>query len=105
MRMTIADLRNLWRILNRVQNEKLAKRFRSMGDGRKVYTEAQKEYALSFIDEYGVRATARVLEIPRRTIQRWCRAYRKPVKRCPAWVYDWAYRRHKRREFWKRRGY
>jgi hypothetical protein len=103
--MNRADLRTLWRLLNRVENERLAMHFRSLGDGKKVYTKAQKNYALSLIDENGVRATAKILEIPRRTIQRWCRASGKPVKRCPAWVYDWAYRRHRRREFWRRRGY
>jgi len=103
--MNRADRKFFLRIFNWAENEKLKKRFRSLGDGKKVYTEAQKKYALSFIDENGVRATARMLEIPRRTIQRWCRKYGKPVKRCPAWVYDWAYRRHKRREFWRRRGY
>lgn len=103
--MNRTDTKFLMRIYNWWENEKLKKRFRSLGDGRKVYTKAQKDYALAFIDECGVRATARMLEIPRRTIQRWCRKYGKPVKRCPSWVYDWAYRRHKRREFWRRRGY
>ena len=103
--MNRADTKFFLRIYNWYENERLKKRFRSLGDGKKVYAKAQKDYALSLIDENGVRATARMLEIPRRTIQRWCRNYGKPVKRCPAWVFDWAYRRQRRREFWRRRGY
>jgi transposase-like protein len=44
--------------------------FEAMGEtGR--YCQAQKEYALKLADEYGVRATARILYLPRRTLQRW----------------------------------
>jgi hypothetical protein len=47
--------------------------------------------------------------MPRRTIQRWLRANGIAVKRCPDWVYSWAYWRNKRREKWDRikafRGY
>ena len=56
--MNRADTKFLMRICNWWENEKLKKRFRSLGDGRKVYTIAQKHFALSFIDESGVRATA-----------------------------------------------
>lgn len=73
------------------------------GDGR--YSNKQKSYAIELINEYGIRATARILEIPRRTLQRWCKKYRIRVKRCPDWVYKWAERHRKRREFWQRRGY
>jgi hypothetical protein len=69
------------------------------------YAEAQKRYAFGLIDEYGVRATARILKIPRRTLQRWCRKYGVFVRRCPGWVYEWAERRRRKREFWQRRGY
>jgi len=72
------------RIYNWWENEKLKKRFRSLGDGRKFYTIAQKHFALSFIDESGVRQR-RDAGDSRRTIQRWCRASGKHVKRCPAW--------------------
>ena len=78
--------------------------FHSLGKGRQ-YTESQKRYAFELIGEYGMRATARILKIPRRTLQRWCREYYIFVKRCPYWVYEWAERRRKRREFWQRRGY
>ena len=74
--------------------------FEAMGrDGR--YSRRQKDYALKLIDEYGVRATARIIRIPRRTLQRWCREQGKHVRRCPEWVYSWAAKRRKRREAWE----
>jgi len=88
-----------------LQNEETQMHFALLGKGKWNYTNKQKNYALSLIDTYGVRATARILQIPRRTIQRWCHLYGKQVNRCPLWVYDWAERRRKRREFWQRRGY
>jgi hypothetical protein len=78
--------------------------FEAMGTGGR-YDQQQKDYALKLIDEYGVRAVARILELPRRTLQRWCRRQSMYVKRCPDWVYSWAAKRRKRREFWARRGY
>jgi len=92
-------------IMAEVFNEEKREHFQTLGDGRYFYSEAQKQYALSLLENYGVRTTSSILQIPRRTIQRWCRQYGKQVKRCPLWVYDWAERRHKRREFWERRGY
>ena len=77
--------------------------FGNRGGGR--YTDKQKNYAFELIRKSGIRATARTLEIPRRTLQRWCRKYHIRVKRCPDWVYDWAERRQRRRAFWARRGY
>jgi hypothetical protein len=78
--------------------------FRSLGkDGQ--YTESQKRYAFELAGEHGIRATARMLQIPRRTLQRWCRANHIRVRRCPSWVRPWAERRRKRRAFWQRRGY
>ena len=94
-----------WRMLNEQLNEAMRLEFRSLADGRRNYTRAQREYALSKVDCYGVRATSRILKIPRRTIQRWCRKYGKLVNLCPDWVYKWAERRKKRQEFWARRGY
>jgi hypothetical protein len=80
--------------------------FRILGKrGKHNYTTQQKEFALSLIDIYGIRATSRILEIPRRTIQRWCRQYNKEIPRCPLWVYEWAEKRRKKQEFWQRRGY
>ncbi len=73
--------------------------FLSLGKGRK-YTEKQKIYAFELINEHGMRATARILNVPRRTLQRWCGQYGIYVKRCPSWVIDWAERRRKKRRFW-----
>ena len=78
--------------------------FMALGNGGR-YTEAQKEYAFGLIRKSGIRATARILKIPRRTLQRWSRKYRVYVKRCPDWVYGWAERRRKRQAFWASRGY
>jgi hypothetical protein len=78
--------------------------FQAMGESGR-YCQTQKNYALKLIDEYGVRAAARILRLPRRTLQRWCREQLKYVRRCPDWVYSWAAKRQKRREFRARRGY
>lgn len=88
-----------------IEEEILNKRaeFRSLGSGKKRYTEEQKEYAINKAQEIGVRATARLLLLPRKTIQRWLRVKGTQVKRCPSWVYDWAHWRRKRRENWERR--
>lgn len=87
-----------------IEEEILNKRaeFSSLGSGKKRYTEEQKEYAINKVQDIGVRATARLLLLPRKTIQRWLRVKGTQVKRCPSWVYDWAYRRRKRRENWER---
>ena len=87
------------------QNEEIRSHFLYLGDGKRAYTKPQKDHALSLIDTYGMRATSRILQIPRRTIQRWCQYYNKLVNRCPSWVYEWAEARGKRRDFWERRGY
>ncbi|MFC1916953.1 helix-turn-helix domain-containing protein [Chloroflexota bacterium] len=92
-------------LLVKLQNEEMQAHFAALGNGKRNYTSQQKNFLLLHIDTYGVRATSRIIGIPRRTIQRWCRRYNKQVKRCPAWVYDWAERRRKRREFWERRRY
>ncbi len=93
------------RMLNEQWNEEMRIHFRSLGEGGRNYTKAQKDYVFSQVDYYGVRATSRILKIPRRTVQRWCRRYGKWVSRCPDWVYSWAERRRKRQDFWARRGY
>ncbi len=85
-------------------NEEKRELFQAFGEGGH-YTQRQKDYAFELIDEYGIRATAKILQIPRRTLQRWCRKNGIWVKRCPYWVYGWVERRRKRQEFWRRRGY
>lgn len=88
-----------------IEEEILDKRaeFRALGSGKKRYTEEQKEYVINKAQEIGVRATARLLQLSRKTIQRWLRAKGIQVKRCPSWVYDWVYWRRKRQEKWERR--
>jgi DNA invertase Pin-like site-specific DNA recombinase len=85
-------------------HDEMRMEFEAMGESGR-YCQQQKDYALKLIDEYGVRAVARILGIPRRTLQRWCRKHFKHVQRCPDWVYSWAAKRQNRREFWARRGY
>jgi len=96
--------KQLIRLMQQEFYEDMRSRFVALGNGGQ-YAEAQKRYALELIDQYGVRATARILQIPRRTLQRWCRQYGIYVRRCPSWVFEWAKRRRKKREFWARRGY
>ena len=78
--------------------EQMRWEFQGLGSGSR-YSQRQKEYALHLIDDLGVRATARVLQVPRMTLQRWCRAEGWYVKRCPDWVYAWAAKRRRRRGF------
>jgi hypothetical protein len=85
-------------------NDEKRYRFMDFGNGGR-YTDKQKNYAFELISKSGVRATARILKTPRRTLQRWCRKHYIYVKRCPGWVYDWTERRRKRQFFWMCRGY
>jgi hypothetical protein len=75
------------------------------GSAKGHYTAEQKDYAINKAISIGVRATSKLLDVPRRTIQRWLRAKGIRVKRCPDSVYDWAYWRRKRIEKLKRRLY
>lgn len=84
--------------------EEMRFEFRAFGKGRQ-YTNRQKGYAIKQINEYGIRATARILHLPRRTLQRWCRGHHVAVARCPSWVRAWAARRKRRRQFWSFGGY
>lgn len=86
--MSKLEIRELIRAF--IIEEKLNKReeFRALGSGKKRYTEEQKEYAINKAQEIGVRATARLLQLSRKTIQRWLRAKGTRVKCCPDWVYD-----------------
>jgi hypothetical protein len=102
--MSRAETRQMIRLMIQEMYEDKRYEFRSLGKGGQ-YTEPQKHYAFEVISESGIRATARILGVPRRTLQRWCRRNGVYVRRCPYWVYAWAERRRKRREFWRRRGY
>jgi hypothetical protein len=99
-----AVTKELMRLMHREIYEEKRAWFESLGQGYR-YNDEQKVYAFELIEEHGVRATARILNIPRRTLQRWCRKHHVFVKRCPSWVHGWAERRRKRRESWRRRGY
>jgi len=92
-----------------MENRKQLSYFQSLNPKGGHYTKEQKEYAVEKAKSIGVRATSRLFNLPRRTIQRWLREKGVAVKRCPDWVYDWAYWRRKRREKWERiksyRGY
>ena len=78
--------------------------FESLGNAGH-YSEEQKRFAFELISKHGIRATARILRIPRRTLQRWCKQYGVHVRRCPAWVFEWARRRRERLRFWQYKGY
>ena len=102
--MNKAETRRLMIAMQQQFYEDRRYEFCALGEGVR-YTQRQKDYAFELIDEKGIRATARILKIPRRTLQRWCRKYCVRVRRCPDWVYDWVEKRRKRREFWRRKGY
>jgi hypothetical protein len=102
--MGTMSTKELMRLMHKEIYEEKRDLFFSLG-GRGRYTEKQKRFAFELIAEHGMRATARILRIPRRTLQRWCRLYGIYVKRCPSWVREWARRRQKKRRFWEYRGY
>lgn len=85
--------------------EEMKLEFECMQETGHHYTDGQKDFAFRLIDDLGVRATARVLKLPRKTLQRWCRKHNVYVRRCPAWVYEWAEKRNRRRMFWQMRGF
>jgi DNA invertase Pin-like site-specific DNA recombinase len=105
------DTKNLIRAFIEELNEEKRFDFRFLGYRKKKhrYTQKQKDFAIRLAQEKGVRATAKILGLHRKTIQRWLRAEGIWVKRCPDWVYEWAYWRRKRNEKWERirryRGY
>ena len=91
---------------NQMFNDEKKAEFEGLGaDTGGHYTREQINYAIDIASDSGIRATSRILGIPRRTLQRWHRKYGIEIKQCPSWVYYWAARRRKRREFWARRGY
>jgi len=107
--MNKLETRELIRMWIEEDNREKRAQFNALGLGKGPYTADQKDYAINKAISIGVRASSRLLNIPRKTIQRWLRAKGITVKRCPDWVYDWAYWRNKRREKWERikayRGY
>lgn len=95
------------------ENAYLRAEFENLGSNpkrkSKRYAQKQKDWATNKAVEIGVRATARLLALQRKTIQRWLRKRGIMVGRCPGWVYGWADQRNKRRGKWERikarRGY
>ena len=88
----------LIRLWIEAENRKELSYFQSLNPKGGHYTQEQKEYGVEKAATIGARATSRLLQVPRRTIQRWLRSEGLTVKRCPEWLYDWAYWRKKRRE-------
>ena len=103
--MSKLETRILIRMWIEEENREQLFYFRALGSERgRHYTNKQKDYAINKAISIGVRATSRLVKVPRRTIQRWLRAKGITVKRCPDWVYDWAYwrrRRIEKRTFWR----
>ena len=103
--MSKPETRALIRAFIEEENREKLFYFKALGSERKRhYTDKQKEYAIKKAISTGLRATSRLLNVPRRTIQRWLKAEGIRVKRCPDWVYDWAYwrrRRIEKRRFWR----
>ena len=96
--------KELIRMMQQEFYDEIRSEFLAFGNGGR-YTDAQKERAFELINDKGIRAAARILGVPRRTLQRWCKRHGVFVRRCPPWVYEWAERRRKKREFWRRKGY
>ena len=68
--------------------------------GRK-YTQAQQGFALNKVFEYGVRATARILGIPRSTLQNWIRKYDVNIPRYPPWMDLWRQKKIRNRHIFQ----
>jgi hypothetical protein len=101
-RLEKLSTRTLIRLWIEAENRKQLSYFQRLNPKGGHYTQEQKEYAIEKAKSIGVRATSRLFNLPRRTIQRWLREKGITVKRCPDWVYDWTYWRRKRREKWER---
>jgi len=100
-RLDKLSTKSLIRLWIEAENRKQLFYFNSLNPDGGQYSSKQKEYAIEKAVTIGVRATSRLLHVPRRTVQRWLRSEGLTVKRCPDWVYDWAYWRKKRRERFK----
>jgi len=100
--MNKLETRELIRMWIEAKNSRQLLYFHDLNPRGGHYSAKQKEYVIEKATSIGFRTTSRLLLVPRRTIQRWLRAKGIIVKRCPSWVYDWAYWRKKRREKWER---
>ena len=72
--MSRASNREMFRSAAEQFNEEKRYEFESLSDDGQ-YTDKQRTYAFELINESGIRATARILGIPRRTLQRWCKRH------------------------------
>jgi len=102
--MSKLETRLLIRMFIEEENREKRAEFNALGKDKGHYTVEQKDYAINKAISIGNRATSRLLNVPRKTIQRWLKAEGIRVKRCPDWVYDWAYwrrRRIEKRRFWR----
>jgi hypothetical protein len=102
IRLDRLSTKELIRLFIERDNENQRSLFYSYNPSGGRYTKEQKKFTIEKARSIGVRATARLLQLPRRTIQRWLRAEGTSVKLCPDWIYEWAYWRKKRQEKWKR---
>ncbi len=89
-RLDKLSTRSLIRLRIALENRKQLSYFQDLNPQGAHYTQEQKEYAVEKAATIGVRATSRLLRVPRRTIQRWLRSKGIKVKRYPDWVFDWA---------------
>ncbi len=79
--------KELIRMMQQEVYEEMREDFLLLGNNNSGrYTETQKQRAFELIQDKGIRATARILGVPRRTLQRWCRQQGVYVRRCPSWV-------------------
>jgi DNA-directed RNA polymerase specialized sigma54-like protein len=60
----------MFRAMAEESNEEKRYEFESLGDDGQ-YTDEQRTHAFELINESGIRATARILKIPRRTIAKY----------------------------------
>jgi hypothetical protein len=90
-RLDKLSTRSLIRLWIEIENRRQLSYFQGLNPEGGHYTQEQKEYATERATTIGVRATSRLLHLPRRTIQMWLRSEGITVKRCPDWVHDWAY--------------
>ena len=70
--MNKLETRELIRMCIEIENREQLLYFKSLNPRRGHYNNEQKEYAIEKAKRIGIRATSRLLHIPRRTIQRWC---------------------------------
>lgn len=99
IRMSRQRQKQLFKSMIDYYNAEKRDEFKAMTTGHR-YTDDQKQFVFDLIKKIGIRATAKVLDIPRRTIHRWTAKHGVKVKRSPDWVYIRAGQRKKNQVFW-----